>query len=34
MQKNEFSLGVLLTEVRSLVTARSALGTLTRIPRT
>lgn len=34
MQKNEFSLGVLLTEVRSPVTACSALGTLTRIPRT
>lgn len=27
MQKNEFSLGVLLTEVRSLVTVCSALGT-------
>lgn len=34
MQKNEFSLGVLLTEVRSPVTVCSALGTLTRIPRT
>lgn len=34
MQKNEFSLGVLLAEVGSPVTARSAPGTLARTPRT